>query len=52
MAEEHEIGAYPLGERERRLLVVGPDDLEAVVREMALEEAADAFLRLRQEQRL
>ena len=48
--EEDEVGTYPLGERERRLLVVGTHDLEAVVREMALEEATDALLGLRQEQ--
>ena len=50
--EEHEVGTDALGERERVLLVVGADDVEAVIREMALEEAADALLGLRQEQGL
>ena len=50
--EEHEVGAHALGELECVLLVVGADDVEAVIREMALEEAADALLGLRQEQGL
>ena len=50
--EEHEVGTDALGERERVLLVVGADDVEAVIGEMALEEAADTVLGLRQKQRL
>jgi hypothetical protein len=48
--QEHEIGPDALGKLERVLLVVGPDDVEAVVREMSLEEAADCLFGLRQEQ--
>ncbi len=40
VAEQHEVRPRALGELERGAAVAGAEDVEAVVREMALEEAA------------